>query len=164
MLVALASLGAAGAGATEPAVVRDSAAHRLAASTPRVIGLLQTMVRYRLDLAYPVALQRVRDLASCQELFSALGADGLEKLSRTIYLPPQPGESSTCRSLVSAFTGVGTPHTRLCPAFGRLRNDRAAIVLIHEALHYAGLGERPSDPDGLTALQINHLVEAACGL
>jgi hypothetical protein len=131
---------------------------------PRVIGGVSTKNRYRLNLAFPVAVKRVSESPSCGGLFADLGADGLEKLAGTIYLPPQPGEGRTCTSRVAAFTGVGEPHTRLCPAFGGLSTDRAALILLHEALHFAGLGEKPSDPDGMTALQINRMVEKACGL
>ena len=129
-----------------------------------MIGLLPTRVRHRLDLGFALAVQRVHEEPACRDLFSSLGADGVDRLSRALYLPPQAGEERYCGTGVVAFTGVGQPHTRLCPAFGSLATDRAAIVLLHEALHFAGLGERPSDPSGPTPLQINELVETACGL
>jgi hypothetical protein len=164
VLTVVAALATAAGWAAEPPPAHEVSQIETAAAKPRVIGELPTRVRYRLELAFPVAVQRVREVESCRALFADLGADGLLKLERTIYLPPQPGEGRSCRSRVVAFTGVGTPHTRLCPAFGGLANDRAAIGLIHEALHFAGLGERPSDPHGMSPLQINTMVERACGL
>jgi hypothetical protein len=149
--------------AAEPTPGAVAAAHVPAPAKPRVIGELPTMVRYRLDRAFPLAVERVREVASCRDLFANLGADGLEKLERTIYLPPQPGEGRTCRGRVTAFTGVGQPHTRLCPAFADLSVDQAVTIVLHEALHFAGLDERPHDPRGPTPLQINRMVESACG-
>jgi len=148
--------------AVEPTPGAVAAAHGPAALSPRVIGELPTLVRYRLDRAFPIAVESVREVASCRDLFAGLGADGLERLSRTIYLPPQPGEGRTCRGRVTAFTGVGQPHTRLCPAFADLSTDQAVTIVLHEALHFAGLDERPHDPGGLTPLQINRMVESAC--
>ncbi len=161
---AVATLGSVVAWGGEPTPGVAAAAHASTPPGPRVIGQLPTMVRYRLERAYPIAVGRVREVASCRELFAGLGADGLQKLTRTIYLPPQPGEWRTCQGRVSAFTGVGQPHTRLCPAFADLSTDYAVIILLHEALHFSGFDERPHDPNGLTPLQINRMVESACGL
>ena len=52
----------------------------------------------------------------------------------------------------------------LCPSFGDLSSKQAAVVLIHEALHHAGLTEQPADPLGMTPDQRNQLVEASCRL
>lgn len=161
---AVVTLGPVVAWGAEPTTGAAPAAHARAAISPRVIGELPTMVRYRLDRAFPIAVDRVREVASCRDLFAGLGADGLQKLTRTIYLPPQPGEGRTCRGRVTAFTGVDQPHTRLCPAFADLSTDQAVTIVLHEALHFAGLDERPHDPKGLTPLQINRMVESACGL
>jgi len=163
VLCVAAALCPPGTFAAEPTVEKAAAVDQLDSPRARVIGQLPTLVRYRLDRAFPVAVALVRDVAECRELFAVLGADGLEKLERTIYLPPQPGEGQTCRGRVTAFTGVGQPHTRLCPAFADLTHDQAVTILLHEALHFAGLSERPLDPRGLTPLQINRMVEAACG-
>ncbi len=63
-----------------------------------------------------------------------------------------------------AFTSLGSAVTRLCPGFARLDDERAAVILLHEALHRAGLDEWPHDPDGLTPQGINELVREGCGL
>jgi len=38
------------------------------------------------------------------------------------------------------------------------------MVIIHEALHHAGLTEYPQDPNGMTSNQINGMVAEQCGL
>jgi hypothetical protein len=50
----------------------------------------------------------------------------------------------------------------ICRHF-HIQGERIKIaVLIHEALHTAGMGEAPSDPDGMTAEEITEMVERAC--
>ena len=51
---------------------------------------------------------------------------------------------------------------RICPAFASLKAHEAGIILIHEALHTAGMTERPSDPRALTSVQLTKLVERRC--
>jgi hypothetical protein len=46
---------------------------------------------------------------------------------------------------------VGSPSTFVCRLFQRLGDERAAVVLIHEALHHAGLTEYPQDPEAMTS-------------
>ena len=58
---------------------------------------------------------------------------------------------------------VGQPVTFLCPTFAFLKRTEAATVLIHEALHYAGLPEQPSDPHALSPLAISSIVAGHCG-
>jgi hypothetical protein len=41
--------------------------------------------------------------------------------------------------------------------------DRAAMTVIHEALHHGGLREAPADPDAMNAREINTMVLHACG-
>jgi len=45
-----------------------------------------------------------------------------------------------------------------------LLTEQAAMVVIHEALHHAGLPERPHDKKAMTSGQINDMVREACGL
>ncbi len=134
-------------------------------ASPLVVGVLKERVERQLALGYQIALERVREVEACQDLFAALGADGVATLSATIYLPPTHDfEVRACDAGAVAFTFVGAPQTRLCDRFGGLARQRAAILLIHEALHQAGLNERPHDPDGLTPHQIDRMVGKACGL
>ena len=87
----------------------------------------------------------------------------MSALRSTIYVPVRRGvETRICEAGAIAYTEVGSSVTRLCPEFARLSDRRAAITLLHEALHYAGLGEKPRYPDGLTSDQITRLVARAC--
>jgi hypothetical protein len=117
-----------------------------------------------LTSAFALAVERLRNRSECQRLFDELGADGLEVLARSLYYGvPLPRERTICRQ-TSAFTNVGGRVTRLCRSFSRLRDDQAAVVLIHEALHQAGLTEKPMDPQALDSAQINELVTDHCAL
>ena len=132
---------------------------------PRISGTLPARIESRLREAFPVALQRVSDLPECRELFSRLGTDALERITSTIYYPTTAQmESRACQRGVVAFTYVGSPQTRLCRGFASLGAERAAVTLIHEALHWAGLSERPLDENGLDPRDIDRMVRQACGL
>ncbi|MFH1177727.1 MAG: hypothetical protein V1750_10000 [Acidobacteriota bacterium] len=74
-----------------------------------------------------------------------------------------PGDASLCNAGAAAFTSLGGSRTRLCQAFGDLEAPTAAGLLIHEALHQAGLPERPACPTGPTAREVNLLVANNCG-
>jgi hypothetical protein len=133
---------------------------------PITIGTFEERVRYRLVTGYETALRRVREYEACHGLFAELGADPVQMLSSTIYLPARHDwELEVCSNWgVVAHTFVGEPQTRLCERFGRLDRFTAAMLLIHEALHHAGLGERPVDPNGPTSRQISRMVVRSCGL
>ena len=109
-------------------------------------------------------LAGVWEIAACRSLFSALGADGADVLASTVYVnAPRAFEVRVCGPGVPAYTTVGGRVTFLCRRFGRIADERAQVVLIHEALHAAGLDEYPHDPEGLNPDQINALVERSCG-
>jgi hypothetical protein len=114
--------------------------------------------------AFPIALERVRSLADCRSLFDALVVSGNERLTSTFYVPPTAAQTAnSCSKGAVAFTHVGSPVTYLCSGFGALSPEEAAVVVIHEALHFAGLPEAPSNPEALNSRQINRLVQEACG-
>jgi len=117
----------------------------------------------KLDEAFEVAIERVKEIPQCGGLFVELGTGGVEMLAATIYMPTHPfDEQSLCKS-AAAFTWVGGVHTRLCRRFSSLSKERAAMTLIHEALHHAGLTEKPADPEAMTAREIDNMVGDACG-
>jgi hypothetical protein len=70
-------------------------------------------------------------------------------------------EMRVCPSAL-AYTLVGGAPTWLCRRFARLSDERAAAILLHEALHHAGMDEWPHDPQAAPASAINELVEDAC--
>jgi len=126
-------------------------------------GSMDAGIRFKLERAHAVALQRVAEVETCGGLFADFEADGLEMLLRSVYLQANPGqEHEVCGLGAAAWTAVGRPHTTLCPRFSRMTTDRAAIILIHEALHFAGMKEKPHDPDAMSSAQINRLVSDRC--
>jgi hypothetical protein len=63
-----------------------------------------------------------------------------------------------------AFTVVGSNWTGLCRDFSQLTDLEAAVVLLHEALHHAGVTEWPLDPDARRSSEISADVGRRCGL
>jgi hypothetical protein len=124
---------------------------------------MDSATRARLASAFSLAVSRVAGRPECAGLFSDLGADGAEMLTSSLYFPaPAAKRASTCRRAV-AFTRVGAAPTFLCDQFHSLTDDHAALVLVHEALHHAGLTESPADPSGKSSSAINEMVRKACG-
>ncbi len=130
---------------------------------PRVHPKLGPEVQEKIVEATRVAVQRIEEVPECAGLFAALGADGIEELNATLYFPlenPVLRREFCSRSV--AYTYVGATTTWLCRDFKRLPIKRAALVLIHEALHHAGLAEYPADRDGMTSHEINRMVKRKC--
>ncbi len=129
---------------------------------PNVKGDLASSVERRLEEAFAIARHRLREQPSCRRLFEPFGKDGTAALAVTRYVPATlVQEKRHCRH-ASALTAVRSPITRLCRSFARLPNEIAAQVLIHEALHYAGMPESPMDPTALDSATINALVARSC--
>ena len=142
---------------------RERAELRETTPEPRGTSRLSDGVKRRLSKGFRKAMEWMVEKPSCRELFASREIDGIDALQHSIYVPARRGlESRVCESGAVAFTAVGNPVTRLCPGFARLVDGRAAITLIHEALHFAGLGEKPVDPDGWTSDQITRRVARAC--
>jgi hypothetical protein len=119
----------------------------------------------KLGQAHALAKRRVETNAQCRALFTALGAAGEEKLAAAIYMQAPPEVvARRCRGGAAAAINPGTALTWVCPAFSSLKVQRAAMTLIHEALHSAGMLERPQTPDALSSAEINDLVRDSCGL
>ncbi len=131
---------------------------------PVVVGKIPNYkVNQCLSSGFRNALRRIHHIPSCQGLFDSLGANGIEVLGNSTYtLAREDWEQQVCKDS-NAFVVVGSTKVRLCGAFGWLSEADAAKVLIHEALHSAGLGEYPQDPDGPTAAEIDEMVKKHCG-
>ena len=82
----------------------------------------------------------------------------------TLYIPVASynRKDGICRR-AAAYTKVGARSTFICPEFSRISDERAAMFVIHEALHHAGLTENPQDRRGMTSLAINSMVGRSCG-
>jgi hypothetical protein len=92
-----------------------------------------------------------------------MGADGAQLLALSGYYAAGPArEASICRRAMATTLVDGGP-VHVCRRFDTLSDDEAAVVLLHEALHHAGLRERPQDPDGMEPSAISRMVRSACG-
>lgn len=133
--------------------------------TPRIGPKMPEKNRERLTVSFQIALDRVREVPECGGMFSELGADGAGTISKIRFYPIGRHALGTdvCRGRV-ANTIVGGGPVWLCRGFSRLTDNKAAMIIIHEALHHAGLTERPLDPEGMTSAAINDMVLTRCGL
>lgn len=151
--------------AEEPEAIRRAAVRRSVRQGPTVEGKTpQALVIRRLYAGFGIALQRMHKRDSCSDLFTRLGADGVEVLSGTTYTFARSRRAAEICADANAFTTVGGSTVWICGGFGWLTEKDAAKVLIHEALHGAGIGEQPSDPKGLTPEEIDDMVKKKCGL
>jgi hypothetical protein len=131
-----------------------------------MLGGMTDRVERKLQFAYRLALERVGEIDTCAGLFNELGTDGIEMLSTTVYRPARgKRQLQVCSDTdAKAFTSIGSTRTTLCDSYSRNSRQAGAMILIHEALHHAGMSEQPYDPDALNSHQINSLVRRNCGL
>lgn len=116
-------------------------------------------------VAFRLAYQRVLEVPACGALFADLELDGPTALSSTSYSSSRPGpERALCNRGVLAVARKGGAEIRLCPRLRNLAQPGVAAILIHEALHAAGLGEYPVDPAAPTSREITLAVLEACAL
>ena len=132
----------------------------------RIVTSLRPEVRRSLLHGLALATMRLRSHDDCRALFARYGGNGLDALARTFYYPASGDEEERYCEMghATAYTRVGGTHTGLCRSFGSLSRVKAAATLIHEALHSAGMSERPHDPDGFSSLEIDRLVKNRCSL
>ena len=147
-----------------PGAVGLASATTLAEIEPWIHPSMPDSVRNKLEVAFQLALGRVATSRQCANLFVQLGADPFETLKTGLYFPANAvRESSVCgRSF--AQTNVGTAPTWICRRITSYSDEQIAMVIIHEALHHAGLPEKPYDKKAMTSGQINDMVCDACDL
>jgi hypothetical protein len=133
--------------------------------TPRIGVKMPEKNREQITVSFQIALDRVREVPECGGMFTELGADGAGTLGRIVFYPigRQGLGTDVCRGRV-ANTIVGGGPIWLCRGFSQLTDTQAAMIIIHEALHHAGLTERPRNPKGMTSAAINDMVLTRCGL
>ena len=146
---------------------------RRAASLAAARGTTYASVRLpravspHLRAARNLAVSRLRHGANCRALFEAEGADGILLLERaTFHMATAIERSEICQPRRAAFfTTVRGTEIGVCPkGFGRLGSSHRAALLLHEALHHAGISEQPIDPRALSSTQLTRLVERQCHL
>ena len=132
---------------------------------PRISPEMSDKIRERLISSFQIAVDRVREVPECSDLFTKLDTDGIDTITKIYFTPIgiYGARANVCNGSV-AYTLVGGGPTWLCREFSRLTDKQAAMIIIHEALHHAGLTERPKDPKGMTSAGINSMVSKRCGL
>jgi hypothetical protein len=121
-------------------------------------------IRKKLENSYKLAAERIVEMPECRSLFTALGADAFEILKTGLYFPADPAkETSVCRRTM-AQTYVGGAPTWICRRVTSYPDETVAIVLIHEALHHAGLAEDKNDRTAMSSASIDRKVRKSCGL
>jgi len=130
---------------------------------PWIHGGMDEGLRDSIEVAFEIASQRVQDVQSCSDLFAQFGVNAMETLDRAVYMPVFSSHKvkKVCGQNL-AYTFVGAPSTFICPKFERVSDQHAAMVIIHEALHTAGLEEAPTNPGAKTSQQINSMVAKNC--
>ena len=140
---------------------------------PWIHRSMPNRVSARLEAGFELAVDRVREVETCSELFSRLGADGLETLASGLYFPVDSyrreieacGRNAAANSRGAenlAYTTVGGAPTFICRNFVQVSTETAAVAVIHEALHHAGLTERPLDRMAMSSIEITEMVKTAC--
>jgi hypothetical protein len=142
-------------------------------TTPWIHPSMPKRVSARLEEGFELAVERLREVESCGDLFAELGADALETLITGLYFPVDSyrrevevcGRSSAASSKGAenlAYTTVGGAPTWICRHFARVSTETAAVAVIHEALHHAGLTEKPHDRMAMSSIEITRMVKKAC--
>ena len=148
------------------------AAKRRARANPARLGIPKARVArdlgieevYTVRVGFQLAFQKVKE-PPCGALFDGLTFNGPTALAVSSYSAPRhPAEQALCDRGVHAVTRAGQREVRICSHLRRLTREGVAAILIHEALHTAGLNEYPEDPEGLTAAEITRAVLKTCGL
>jgi hypothetical protein len=130
---------------------------------PWIHPSMSDRMQSKLRVAFDTAIERVQEVPECGGLFAELGADPVESLSKAMYFQASAYKETTRCKGAAAFTYVGDRPTRLCRRFETLTDDWAAMIVVHEALHGAGLTEKPYDPKAMSSGAINKMVRKACG-
>jgi hypothetical protein len=131
-------------------------------------------VRAKLETGFDLAVERVREVETCRELFTSLGADPIQILQTGLYFQVDSyhREVELCDRDAAAnsrmagnlsYTKVGGTPTWICRNFASVSDETASITVIHEALHHAGLTEWPLDKTAMSSVEITEMVMSACG-
>jgi len=130
---------------------------------PWISDRLPTPVRRKLESAIELVVERIEKNPSCANLFSEFGEDGAEVIRRSLYYPANALMEQKICWRAYAFTKVGVRPTWICRRMWLLPVWRFALVLLHEALHHAGLEEWPQSKTAPDSRSITGRVAAACG-
>lgn len=130
---------------------------------PWISNQLPRPVRQKIESATAIAMERIQRYPSCACLFADLGEDGVEVIQRTLYYPADLRMEQKMCWRAYAFTKVGVRPTWICRKMYLLSARNIALVLLHEALHHAGLGKERAGANAPHSLTTTHRVAVACG-
>jgi len=133
-------------------------------SHPWISDKLPNRVRQNIESAVELVVERLEGRPSCASLFTELGKDGVAVINRTLYYPANARMETKVCWRAYAFTEVGIRPTWICRRLWQLPVWRQALVLLHEALHHAGLEEWPHSKGAAHSSTVSGRVAAACGL
>jgi len=156
------------------AVAADRAPRFEEPVTPWIHKSMPAPVREKLKAGFTLAVERVEAIEACGGLFARSGANGVDLLKTTLYFPVKTylreieicGRNPKADSRVSenlAYTKVGARVVWICRNFAWVSSETAAVALIHETLHRAGLREQSIDRLAMTSVEITEMVEDSCG-
>lgn len=147
------------------AVVLELSVVALAEAEIDIDGL-SARERFHLRSALSLAELRLERDSRCSALFRELKADGGELLRRASYSRAGAEEQEMwCGTgTVALFTTIRGDRIGIChDSLRKLDRFELAMVLIHEALHMAGVEESPAIEGAPSSVELNHLVREKCG-
>lgn len=143
---------------------------------PRDLGpgaSLPPGLQFKLNQGKRLASQKLTSLQTCRDLFSSFQGnfrDGNWILGSHVQFSNGDGKSDASgrvpcdESGVPAWTVTNSRHVYICDSFRNLGQTGAAITVLHELLHVAGLRENPPDASAPTSREINVMVQRNCSL
>jgi hypothetical protein len=156
----------AAADASSGSAANQLSAEEGAPSQPWIHPRMNDGLRARVKVAFEIAVKRAKEVEACAALFTEFEAEATETLGDALYWPvlSYRDVKELCGGRNLAFTRVGTRLTFICPDFERVSDQRAAQIIIHEALHNVGLKERPqyAGVGVKSPAQIDSMVAKAC--
>jgi hypothetical protein len=141
---------------------------------PWIHHKMDPVAREKLEAGFALAIERIRTVEACAALFRQLGSNGVDMLMTGLYLPVasyrheivvcgrDPASNSRGAEIL-AYTKVGGSPIWICRNFARVTIEEPATTVIHEALHQAGLEERPHHRLAMSSVEITEMVKTACG-
>jgi len=162
-----------GARCASVSVAADRTPRLEAPVTPWIHKSMPAPVKEKLKAGFELAVERVGEIEACGGLFTRLGANGLETLKASLYFPVDSylreieicGRNPAANSRIAenlTYTQTGARSVWVCRNFAYISTEDAAVAVIHEALHLAGLGEQPIDRLVMMSTEISGMVEVAC--
>ncbi len=127
------------------------------------VPLSPTQVQ-QVNAAKSKAKNTMNNNPDCAALFNGLSRpDGGNTIDQTTYRGADPGDTRCSGN--DAFTSVNSLTVYVCDGFSNLSSNGRGVRLIHEALHSAGMTEKPTYPNAeRTSAEINAWVKSTCGL